>query len=142
MKFKTALAVTSLLFCSLTGAVATEGEAVVVGLAKGDQLWSQNKLLEARSIFEQVVSSNPKSVGARMKLGGLLLSVGDYDVAIPTYQKAISLDGNNVRAWMGLGFAYLHTQQKELSRAAFAEAIRIDPSRKPQLAPLIARPEK
>jgi cytochrome c-type biogenesis protein CcmH/NrfG len=37
---------------------------------------------------------------------------------------------------MGLGFAYLHSGQPELSRAAFAEAIRVDPSRRDQLAAL------
>ena len=103
-------------------------------LAQGNKQWSDGKLIDARKSFEQAVAANPGAVDGQMKLAGLLLASGKYDVAVKTYQAAISLDGKNVRAWMGLGVAYRHAGDKELSRAAFEEAVRIEPARKAQLA--------
>ena len=105
-------------------------------IAQGNKQWEEGRLVEARKSFEGAVAADPRSVEARMKLGGLLLSSSDHAAAIQTYQRTISLDSNNAKAWMGLGLAYLHTGQRELSRAAFDEAIRLDPSRKDQLARL------
>lgn len=64
-----------------------------------------------------------------------------YPAAInQTYQRTIGLDANNARAWMGLGMAYLHGGQRELLKAAYAEAVRVDPSSKTQLARLMEQP--
>lgn len=82
------------------------------------------------------MAANPLSIVARMKLGGLLLASRNYREAIRTYQQTISLNGNNAKAWMGLGLAYLHAGEKDLSQAAFSEAIRVDPDRRSQLAGL------
>jgi hypothetical protein len=43
---------------------------------------------------------------------------------------------------MGLGLAYLHAGQRELSRAAFEEAVRVEPGRKEQLARLLDKSAK
>ena len=72
-----------------------------------------------------------------MKLAGLQLSRQDYTRAAQTYQRTISLDGNNGKAWIGLGFAYKHSARPELARAAFEEAVRVEPARRAQLAPLL-----
>ena len=74
-----------------------------------------------------------------MKLAGLQLSRLEFKACIDTYQRAIGLDAKNARAWLGLGFAYLHTGQNDLSLAAFNEAIRVDPSNQETLAPVLAR---
>jgi tetratricopeptide (TPR) repeat protein len=105
-------------------------------VAEGAGQWEAGRLVEAQKSFEQAIVADPRSIEARMKLGGLQLANRNYAAAIQTYQKTLSLDGNNAKAWMGLGFAYLHSGQPELSRAAFAEAIRVDPSRRDQLAAL------
>ena len=129
----------------LTGGMGMSAAAAAVSsaesLAHGDRLWAQGKLSDARAMFEQAANDPVNPLPGLMKLGGLLLSNQDFAAAIATYKKVIGLDGNNVRAWMGLGMAYLHTQQKELSRAAFGEAVRIEPSRRPQLAGLIEAPK-
>ncbi|MDD5298241.1 MAG: tetratricopeptide repeat protein [Rhodocyclaceae bacterium] len=109
-------------------------------IAQGDQQWAAKKLEDAKASFEQAVAASPRSVEARMKLGGFLLANSKYSAAIQTYQQAISLDGNNVKAWMGLGMAYLHSGDKELSRAAFSEVVRIEPARRAQLAKLMEAP--
>ncbi|MBI4984421.1 MAG: tetratricopeptide repeat protein [Rhodocyclales bacterium] len=111
-----------------------------VFLAQGNKQWEAGKLADARKSFELAVAADPRSADAHMKLGGLLLASSDHAAAIRTYQRTISLDANNAKAWMGLGLAYLHTGQRELSQAAFDEAIRIEPSRKAQLARLAEKP--
>lgn len=137
MKIKTPVTLSALLAgCFCLNALAASA-AGAESMAQGDQLWAQGRLQDARQAFEQAASESGQPVPALMKLGGVLLSGQDFAAAIATYKKIIGLDGNNARAWMGLGMAYLHTQQKDLSRAAFAEAVRIEPRRKQQLAALI-----
>ena len=105
-------------------------------IERGSKQWQEGRTAEARQSFEAAIAAEPKSAVALMKLGGLLLASNDHAAAIRTYKQAISLDNNNAKAWIGLGVAYLHTGDKDLSKAAFAEAIRADPSRKSQLAGL------
>ncbi|MEI7613597.1 MAG: tetratricopeptide repeat protein [Betaproteobacteria bacterium] len=142
MSFNTAIAWITLaagLLVPIAGATAATESALV---AQGDRQWAEGQLDNARKSFEKAVADNPRSVEAHMKLGGLMLSRQQYSDAIQTYQKTISLDGNNARAWIGLGMAYLHIGNKELSRAAFNEAIRIEPARKAKLAKLTESPAK
>ena len=118
--------------------LANPGDAVLV--VQGNKQWAEGRLEDARKSFEQAVAANPRSIDARMKLGGLLLSSRSYAAAIQTYQQTLSLDGDNAKAWIGLGMAYLHCGQKELSRGAFEAAVRADPGRKTQLAGLMEKP--
>lgn len=74
-----------------------------------------------------------------MKLAGLYITRKDYSAGTKQYQRAISLDPKNPKAWIGLGIAYLHSGDKSLTRAAWEEALRLDPARKEQLAPLLAK---
>jgi tetratricopeptide (TPR) repeat protein len=124
-----------------TGAVAAEVAPAGTDLvAAGYREWESGRMDEARRFFEHAIAVNPRSVDAHMKLAGLLLSNRRYADAIPIYQKLISLDANNAKAWIALGLAYRHTSQPELSRAAFAEALRLEPARQSQLAALVETP--
>lgn len=106
-------------------------------LVQGDQQWAAGQLDQAQATFEQAVQAQPQSVKARMKLAGLQLSRQDFKASIPTYQSAIGLDANNDKAWLGVAFAYLHTGQDALAAAAFDAAIRINPSNREKLAPVL-----
>jgi cytochrome c-type biogenesis protein CcmH/NrfG len=127
---------------------ATAGEVARAQLLieQGDRLWAESRIDDARGKFEQAVADAPQSAEARMKLAGLQLASGHYAEAKQGYQTAISLSGRNAKAWIGLGLAYLHAGDKELARAAFDEAIQIEPARRAQLAALItdkaAKPAK
>jgi len=126
-----------------TGAVAADAGAPDAALvADGYRQWEQGRLEEARKSFEQAIAANPRSVEAHLKLGGLLLANQRYAEAIPVYQRLISLDANNAKAWIALGLAYRHANQTELARAAFAEALRIEPERQAQLAGLLDSPRQ
>jgi Tfp pilus assembly protein PilF len=108
-------------------------------LAQAYQQWSQGHLDKAQQLYESAVKADPSSVEAHMKLAGLLLSRNDFNASIKEYQRLIGLDSKNAKAWIGLGIAYLHGGDKSMTRAAWEEALRLDPSRKDQLAPLIAQ---
>lgn len=107
-------------------------------IKQGDQQWAAGQLDAAQRTFEQAVQAEPRSVKAHMKLAGLQLSRQDFAACIATYQRGIGLDANNDKAWLGLGFAYLHTGQNGLSLAAFNEAIRIEPGHQDTLASILA----
>ncbi|OIN92775.1 MAG: hypothetical protein AUJ20_06200 [Comamonadaceae bacterium CG1_02_60_18] len=108
-------------------------------LAQGDQQWAAGQLEQAQVTFERAVRSEPNSLKAHMKLAGLHLSRQDFKASIPVYQKAIGLDANNDKAWLGIAFAYLHTGQDALAGAAFDSAIRINPANRDKLAPVLEK---
>ena len=108
-------------------------------IAQGDQQWAEGHLDLAQKAFEQAVIAEPRSVSAHMKLAGLQLYRQEFKASIETYQWTIGLDPQNARAWLGLGFSYLHTGNNDLSLAAFTEAIRVDPGNKEKLAPVLAK---
>jgi len=133
----------TLLGCAalITGFVIWSAQAAAPNtlIAQGDQQWAAGQLELAQKTFEHAVKAEPRSVDARMKLAGLQLSRQEFKACIETYQRAIGLDANNARAWLGLGFAYLHTGQNDLSLAALDEAIRIDPGNREKLASVLAK---
>ena len=119
-------------------AQATAGPAAAL-VSQGEQQWKAGQLAEAQKSFQAALAAEPKSVDIQLKLAGLQLSNNDFAACIPAYQNAISLDAGSVRAWLGLGFAYLHTGKNSLSMAAFNEAMRLDPSKKAALQPMLAK---
>lgn len=108
-------------------------------MTQGDAQWAAGKLDLAQKAFQDAVKADPKSLPALMKLGGLQLSRQEFKACIDTYQRAIGMDSKNTKAWLGLGFAYLHLGKDDLSMAAFNEAVRADPSVKDKLAPVMAK---
>ncbi len=120
--------------CALPVHAAGPADGLV---GEGDRLWAASQLDGAESAFLRAVEASPNATEPLMKLGGLRLSRQKFADAIPTYQRAIGLEPQLARAWIGLGFAYLHLGQADLARNAFDEAGRIDPSKAKQLAALL-----
>jgi tetratricopeptide (TPR) repeat protein len=108
-------------------------------ITQGDLQWADGKLDQAQLTFEQATKNEPRSVSAHMKLAGLQLYRQDFAASIQTYQTTISLDAKNAKAWLGLGFSYLHTGKTDLSLAAFQEAIKVEPANKDKLATVLAK---
>jgi len=119
---------------SASQALAGSAAALV---AQGDQQWKAGQLVEAQDSFKAALAVESRSLEIHLKLAGLQLSNNDFAASITTYQNAISLDANNVRAWLGLGFSYLHTGKDSLAMAAFQEALRLDPDKKLALQPVL-----
>jgi Tfp pilus assembly protein PilF len=123
-------------FFTAFGAHATS--ASTSPIEEGNRLWAEGKLEAAQSKFEEAVKANPKSVEAQMKLAGMQITRQNFTAAIYTYRNALAIDPNNAKAWMGMGMCYLHTGAREMARAAFEEALRVDPKRKQQIDPILA----
>jgi cytochrome c-type biogenesis protein CcmH/NrfG len=130
-----------LLTLALLGANAAQAttSAAAALVTQGEQQWKAGQLADAQKSFQAALVEQPRSVDIQLKLAGLQLSNNDFAACIPAYQTIIGLDAGNVRAWLGLGFAYLHTGKNSLSMAAFQEAIRLDPSKKATLQPMLAK---
>jgi Tfp pilus assembly protein PilF len=108
-------------------------------LSQADQYWSEGKTEQAQQAFEAAVAAEPGSPRVRLRLAGFQLANQQTSASIASYKQAISGEAGNSTAWIGLGLAYLHSSQPELARAAFEEAVRIDPARKERIDPLIAK---
>jgi len=130
-----------LLTLALLGTGAAQAMAAPAAdlVSQGEQQWKAGQLADAQKSFQAALAAEPRSLDIALKLAGLQLSNNDFAACIPAYQNAISLDANSVRAWLGLGFAYLHTGKNSLSMAAFQEAIRLDPGKKAALQPMLAK---
>jgi Flp pilus assembly protein TadD len=141
MQKKTCLAAACLGLALLSGAAAVHARSASTEalLTQGEQQWKAHQLEEAQKTFQAALLAEPGAVDIELKVAGLQLSNNDFAACIPSYQHVIGLDANNVRAWLGLGFAYLHTGKNSLSMAAFNEAIRLDPSKKAALQPMLAK---
>lgn len=107
-------------------------------ISKADKLLEQGKLESAQKGYETAIKADPRSVDAHMKLAGVQIAQNNFGAAIMTYKDTIGLDPTNSKAFIGLGIAYLHSGDKSLTRAALQEALRLEPSRKAQLAPIMA----
>jgi len=123
------------LLCSLAAQAGTAADF----LTQADRYWAEGKLVQAQQCFESAIAEEPDSVPVRLRLAGFQLAQQQIAASIGNYQTAISKEPDNSKAWIGLGLAYLHSSRAELARAAFAEAVRVDPSRKEKIAPLIAK---
>lgn len=121
-------------FCGLAAA----GTASPL-LSQADRFWSEGKTEQAQKAFEAAVAAEPESPRVRLRLAGFQLANQQTSASIDNYKQAISGEAGNSAAWIGLGLAYLHSSQPELARAAFEEAVRIDPARKERIDPLIAK---
>ena len=138
-KFQLRILLACLAFMTASGIASAQAPAPATLIKQGDEQWAAGQLDLAQKTFERAVSADPRSVTARMKLGGLQLSRQDFKACIETYQQTIGLDSKNAKAWLGLGFAYLHTGKNDMSLAAFNEAIRADPGNKEKLASVMAK---
>jgi Tfp pilus assembly protein PilF len=130
-----------LLSLALLGANAAQATATAAAalVTQGEQQWKAGQMMDAQKSFQAALAAEPRSMDIQLKLAGLQLSNNDFAACISAYQNAISMDASSVRAWLGLGFAYLHTGKNSLSMAAFQEAIRLDPSKKAALQPMLTK---
>jgi Tfp pilus assembly protein PilF len=136
-RFSPAVTTAALLSVLSGGTLAADSASSMI--SHGYQEWAAGHPDKAQELFERAVKTEPNSVEAHMKLAGLLLSSNNFGASVKEYQRVIGLDPNNAKAFIGLAISYMHSGDKSLTRAALNEALRIEPSRKQQLAPLLAQ---
>ncbi|TCJ17127.1 tetratricopeptide repeat protein [Parasulfuritortus cantonensis] len=123
----------------MVGAAAAHANASAdKWLEQGDSQWRQGHTDQAMKSYEAAEKSEPNSSRILMKKAGLYLATQNFDSAIRTYQSVIGAEPGNAVAFIGMGIAYLHGGDNDLARAAFEEALRLEPKRKAQLAPVLA----
>jgi tetratricopeptide (TPR) repeat protein len=125
----------------VTGVALAETSAAE-WMKKGDEQWAANQTDQAMESFLAAEKADPGSVEVLMKKAGLQMTTLHYSDAIETYQKAIGLNRDNAKAFIGMGICYLHSGGNTLAKAAFEEAIKIEPERKAQLEPALAKIEE
>lgn len=108
-------------------------------IEQGNAEWTAGRLVSAQTAYEAAIERDPRSVDARMKLAGLLLAQQKFGAGAKEFQRVIGIDPGSDKAYVGLGIAYLHSGDRELSRAALEEALRINPGREEQLRPILER---
>jgi tetratricopeptide (TPR) repeat protein len=82
---------------------------------------------KARQTLEAFLKKNPDAGLALFELGRLELSARDWREAKALFTRSIALSPENVRAWIGLGFACEGLGDRQGAIDAYRNAIKLDP---------------
>ncbi|MEA3410484.1 MAG: tetratricopeptide repeat protein [Pseudomonadota bacterium] len=124
----------TLLVCSPLSLPADSTSPSTVDLIeRGDALKGKGELAAAMSKYQEAATRDPESAQAMFKLGGMQLVQQQYSDSIDSFQRSLMLDQRNANAFVGMAVAYLHMGSYRLAEAALDEAVRIDPSKKPEV---------
>ncbi|MEM6930325.1 MAG: tetratricopeptide repeat protein [Myxococcota bacterium] len=102
-------------------------------LGQGLRLQRVRKSLEAGELeaavqeAEELLDEAPQHPDALFLLGEALLELGDYELAMTTFQQRVALDGGDVDSLLGLGIAAFQTCDLQLSIETTREVIRLEP---------------
>ena len=119
-KSKQYLLITFLLLLPVTSSlIAADLDAT---LARADEEIAAGAYDAARQTLDEAVQLSPQSSKAHQKMAALHMIQREYSQSIPLFQQAIGLDAKNGGAFIGLGFAYLHSGRYGPARAALLEA--------------------
>lgn len=92
-------------------------------------LFDEGRIAEARKNYEIILSENPKFTGAYVSLGFLILSAEkDVQSALEMYDKALSLDPDNIQAFLNKAGAMLYLGKEKEARFYLLEVLKRDKS--------------
>jgi len=91
-------------------------------------LQKDGKLLEAKEIYQRVITLNPNHFGALQLLGLTFSRLGQFDQAVDAFLKAIATNGQSAFAHKNLGNAFEDLGRLDSAVASFDRAITIQPS--------------
>ena len=137
MRMRIRIAVFAAAFAAIISSttVAEQGDDLVL---QGETQLKAGQIEEAIVTLQQAVAVDPGSSLAYTRLGGAQILHQEYEAGIASFKQAISLDGKNADAFVGMAVAYLHTSRFALARAALEEAKGIDPAKQVKVDELIA----
>ena len=114
-------------------------------LAQADAAWAAGDLEKAEQHFKEAALS-AETGEAELRLGGFYISQTKLDGAVDAFQAALTkglpTPVLQSRAFVGMGIAYLHSGRSSLARAAFDEAVAIDPAREQEIKLLLEEMDK
>lgn len=91
-------------------------------LKQGDQALSSGQLNEAFTAFSKAAALQSESEVIQQRLGTINLLKGRYRSSIQHFHKTLGFNEKNIKAFIGLGLAYLHIGQYPLAKAALQDA--------------------
>lgn len=126
------------LFLFAASALQAQTSELDAQLSKVDEEIAAKSFAEARKRIDEVIKQSPDSSRAHQKLAALHIIQQQYSESIPVFQKAIGLDAKNGGAFLGLGFAYLHSARYGPARAALLEAQALLPQKTADIQKIIS----
>jgi lipoprotein NlpI len=86
-----------------------------------------------RQMLEQQAAQNPQDPQAALKVADYLYDQGQFNQAIPWYQKSLQLDARNVNARTDMGTCYFNVGRPDDALREFRQSLAIDPRHEPTL---------
>ncbi len=75
------------------------------------EAYVQSRLLEAASLYQQIIERVPNDADAWFRLGNTYAQQGSFQQAIHAYESSLSNDPDQPKAWFNLSTAYLLNAQ-------------------------------
>ncbi len=108
--------------------LARNGHDLLGLLGKGNSLLGLGRVVEARSVFEQVLKKHPANRYALAELAVIRMSRGDHAGAERGFKKALEQDSQHYTCpYEGLGLLYLRQGKIAAAKKNLQKAIRINP---------------
>lgn len=83
--------------------------------------------LDELRMLQDIVRTDPKNIGAWIKLGNIYMDTSRPGEAVQAYSKALELDPKNVDVRVDMGTCYRYTGRSDLAVAEYRKAIEINP---------------
>ncbi len=108
---------------------ARDPERLRAALERGDLLYGQGDLAEARAAFEEALLIDADSPGALIGRGNVRTSVGDTSGALADFDRALVLAPDDARAWTNRAAVRYTTQDYEGAESDASRALALEPGR-------------
>ncbi|GAB4510649.1 MAG: hypothetical protein Tsb0020_28000 [Haliangiales bacterium] len=97
-------------------------------LVSGGELLRQNRTADARAAFERALEVRPDDVKALALLGLACFRMGDFEGALPIYQRLVAVDRNDASYWLNLGLVHLKLGDAGAAITELERSRELDPS--------------
>jgi len=112
--------VTILLFTALITGCATQKNTTNTlsdRLTEANQAYHEARLSDAETLYLSISTSNPNYKESWLKLGNIYARQGRLVAAIQSYEKVLTLDQQDGRAWYNLAIVKLNQSREVLKKA-------------------------
>lgn len=102
-------------------------KASVLAFIDAQRAFKQEKYNESKAILESLTAENKKLSGPWVMLGDIAFESGDYETAEAHFVKALSINEQNMNAYLRLALSQRHQGKYILSQNTYAEALGVWP---------------
>ena len=111
-------------------APATASGGSVAGLPPGHPAIGNPAM---RKMLEQQAAQDPQNPAAALKVANYLYDQGQFDDAIPWYEKSLQLDAKNINARTDMGTCYFNVGRSDDALRELKQSLAINPRHEPTL---------